>query len=173
RAVSPAPRAVSRLLDNLHSRAHFYAARQQVAGQAPNASRVTLQEADRMAKGKVKWFNDAKGYGFIEQEGGEDVFVHFSAIQMDGFKTLAEGQVVEFEVQAGEKGRHAANVVRGYPASRHSASPRPRLRAGFFIPPPAPASLFFFGTCPAPVRHPPPLSISLMATRSSTVPSSR
>src|SRR3989449_2436002 len=56
---------------------------------------MTLQEADRMAKGKVKWFNDAKGYGFIEQEGGEDVFVHFSAIQMDGFKTLAEGQVVE------------------------------------------------------------------------------
>ena len=65
-----------------------------------------------MAKGKVKWFNDAKGYGFIEQEGGEDVFVHFSAIQMDGFKTLAEGQVVEFEVQQGDKGLHATNVVR-------------------------------------------------------------
>ena len=65
-----------------------------------------------MPKGKVKWFNDAKGYGFIEQEGGEDVFVHFSAIQMDGFKTLAEGQQVEFEVKAGEKGLHAENVVR-------------------------------------------------------------
>jgi len=65
-----------------------------------------------MARGKVKWFNDAKGYGFIEQEGGEDVFVHFSAIQMDGFKTLAEGQVVEFEVKTGEKGLHAANVIR-------------------------------------------------------------
>jgi CspA family cold shock protein len=63
-------------------------------------------------KGKVKWFNDAKGYGFIEQEGGEDVFVHFSAIQMDGFKTLAEGQVVEFEVQQGDKGLHATNVMR-------------------------------------------------------------
>jgi CspA family cold shock protein len=63
-------------------------------------------------KGKVKWFNDAKGYGFIEQEGGEDVFVHFSSIQMDGFKTLAEGQVVEFEVQQGDKGLHATNVVR-------------------------------------------------------------
>ena len=65
-----------------------------------------------MAKGKVKWFNDAKGYGFIEQEGGEDVFVHFSAIQMDGFKTLAEGQAVEFEVKQGDKGLHAANVQR-------------------------------------------------------------
>ena len=65
-----------------------------------------------MLKGKVKWFNDAKGYGFIEQDGGEDVFVHFSAIQMDGFKTLAEGQTVEFEVQAGDKGLHAANVMR-------------------------------------------------------------
>jgi CspA family cold shock protein len=65
-----------------------------------------------MARGKVKWFNDAKGYGFIEQDGGEDVFVHFSAIQMDGFKTLAEGQLVEFEIQNGAKGLHAANVTR-------------------------------------------------------------
>jgi CspA family cold shock protein len=65
-----------------------------------------------MARGKVKWFNDAKGYGFIEQDGGEDVFVHFSAIAMDGFKTLAEGQEVEFEIQTGAKGLHAANVQR-------------------------------------------------------------
>ena len=65
-----------------------------------------------MARGKVKWFNDAKGYGFIEQEGGEDVFVHFSAIQMDGFKTLTEGQVVDFEIQNGAKGLHATNVTR-------------------------------------------------------------
>jgi CspA family cold shock protein len=65
-----------------------------------------------MARGKVKWFNDAKGFGFIEQDGGEDVFVHFSSIQMDGFKTLAEGQAVEFEVQQGAKGLHASNVVR-------------------------------------------------------------
>ena len=63
--------------------------------------------------GRITHWNEDKGYGFIEQEGGEDVFVHFSAIQMDGFKTLAEGQVVEFEVKAGEKGLHAANVVRG------------------------------------------------------------
>jgi CspA family cold shock protein len=65
-----------------------------------------------MAKGKVKWFNDAKGYGFIEQDAGEDVFVHFTAIQTDGFKTLAEGQQVEFEVTAGKKGPQAANVLR-------------------------------------------------------------
>jgi CspA family cold shock protein len=65
-----------------------------------------------MARGKVKWFNDAKGYGFIEQEGGEDVFVHFSAISMDGFKTLTEGQEVEFEIRNGEKGLSAANVQR-------------------------------------------------------------
>jgi CspA family cold shock protein len=75
-------------------------------------ARVTPQEAACMAKGKVKWFNDAKGYGFIEQDGGEDVFVHFSSIQMDGFKTLAEGQLVEFEIQTGNKGLHASNVTR-------------------------------------------------------------
>ncbi len=66
-----------------------------------------------MTRGKVKWFNDAKGYGFIQQEtGGSDVFVHFSAIQVDGFKTLAEGQDVEFEVGSGDKGLHATKVVR-------------------------------------------------------------
>jgi cold shock protein len=75
-------------------------------------ARFTPLEAACMARGKVKWFNDAKGYGFIEQEGGEDVFVHFSAIMMDGFKTLAEGQEVEFEIQTGAKGLHATNVQR-------------------------------------------------------------
>ncbi|HWC06654.1 MAG TPA: cold-shock protein [Gemmatimonadota bacterium] len=65
-----------------------------------------------MTKGRVKWFNDAKGYGFIEQESGEDVFVHFTAIQTDGFKTLAEGQQVEFEVTDGKKGPQAANVLK-------------------------------------------------------------
>jgi CspA family cold shock protein len=63
-----------------------------------------------VAKGTVKWFNESKGFGFISQEGGEDVFVHFSAIQGSGFKTLAEGDAVEFEVQQGPKGLQAANV---------------------------------------------------------------
>ncbi len=62
--------------------------------------------------GTVKWFNDAKGFGFIEQEDGPDVFVHFSAIQGDGFKTLAEGQKVEFTITQGEKGPQAENIVK-------------------------------------------------------------
>ncbi len=63
-----------------------------------------------MEKGKVKWFNAEKGFGFIEREGGNDVFVHFSAIIMDGYKSLAEGTEVEFEVVDGAKGPQAANV---------------------------------------------------------------
>ena len=64
-----------------------------------------------MAKGTVKWFNDKKGFGFIEQEDGPDVFVHFSAISSEGFKSLVEGQAVEFEVEDGPKGPQATNVV--------------------------------------------------------------
>jgi CspA family cold shock protein len=63
-----------------------------------------------MANGTVKWFNDAKGFGFISQDGGEDVFVHHTAIQMDGFRTLKEGQKVQFDVVQGPKGLQAANV---------------------------------------------------------------
>ena len=63
-------------------------------------------------QGKVKWFNAEKGFGSIEREGGKDVFVHFSAIQMDGFKTLEEGQMVEFDIVEGERGPQAANVTR-------------------------------------------------------------
>ncbi len=62
--------------------------------------------------GKVKWFNNAKGFGFIEREGGSDVFVHYSAIQGDGFRTLNEGDRVSFEIGDGPKGPHAVNVSR-------------------------------------------------------------
>ncbi|MDE0207446.1 MAG: cold shock domain-containing protein [Candidatus Tectomicrobia bacterium] len=65
-----------------------------------------------MAKGSVKWFDDRKGYGFIAREGEKDIFVHFSAIQGDGFKTLSEGEEVEFEVVNGPKGEQATNVVK-------------------------------------------------------------
>lgn len=65
-----------------------------------------------MAKGTVKWFNDQKGYGFITSETGKDVFVHFSAIQGKGFKTLNEGEQVEFEINNGPKGEQAANVTK-------------------------------------------------------------
>lgn len=65
-----------------------------------------------MSNGTVKWFNAEKGYGFISQESGDDVFVHFSAIQGDGFKTLEEGQNVSFEIEEGPRGKQASNVVK-------------------------------------------------------------
>ena len=65
-----------------------------------------------MAKGKVKWFNSQKGYGFIEMENGKDIFVHYNAIQGHGFKSLDEGEVVEFEIRQSPKGEHAENVIR-------------------------------------------------------------
>jgi CspA family cold shock protein len=65
-----------------------------------------------MAQGKVKWFNETKGFGFIQQESGEDVFVHYTAIQGEGFKTLKEGEDVEFEITDGPKGPQASNVIR-------------------------------------------------------------
>src|SRR5215471_3753175 len=72
--------------------------------------RADLAVEREMARGKVKWFNDAKGFGFIVQDGGPDVFVHHTAIQADGFRSLAEGQEVEFEIVQGPKGLQAANV---------------------------------------------------------------
>jgi CspA family cold shock protein len=65
-----------------------------------------------MSKGKVKWFNEAKGYGFIQQAEGDDVFVHFSAIVGDGYRTLAEGETVEFEITESDGRPHATNVLR-------------------------------------------------------------
>ena len=65
-----------------------------------------------MAEGIVKWFNDAKGYGFIEQVNGPDVFVHFSVIQAEGFKSLAEGDKVSFDIIQGDKGPQSANVIK-------------------------------------------------------------
>jgi len=71
------------------------------------------ERGTEMAQGTVKWFNPEKGYGFISQEGGEDLFVHWSEIQMDGYKTLDEGAAVEFEVTTGDNGKlQASNVVK-------------------------------------------------------------
>jgi cold shock protein len=73
-------------------------------------------------KGKVKWFNNAKGYGFIGREDGPDVFVHYSAIQLDGYKTLKEGDDVEFDIVQGQKGPQADGVVRMKDAEAHTAA---------------------------------------------------
>jgi len=77
---------------------------------APTDGTAIGEGGSPVAKGKVKWFNNSKGYGFIQQEDGTDIFVHFSAIQGDGYKTLEEGQAVEFETTQGPKGLQAANV---------------------------------------------------------------
>ncbi len=77
-------------------------------------SNVLIYEgAMNMATGKVKWFNDSKGFGFIETDAGDDVFVHHNDIQAEGFKSLAEGEAVTFDVEQGDKGPRATNVVKG------------------------------------------------------------
>jgi cold shock protein len=86
-----------------------------------SARRKGRQEAVAQYKGKVKWFNNAKGYGFIGREDGPDVFVHYSAIQLDGYKTLKEGDEVEFDIVEGQKGPQADAVVR-FRDSAHSAA---------------------------------------------------
>ena len=87
----------------------FGALHRRSAARVPGRRFMLLKE-EGLAQGTVKWFSNEKGYGFIEREGGEDVFVHFSAITMDGYKSLTEGQRVEFEVVQGPKGAQAANV---------------------------------------------------------------
>jgi CspA family cold shock protein len=88
---------------------------------ADSARKKEGQEAVAQYKGKVKWFNNAKGYGFIGREDGPDVFVHYSAIQLDGYKTLKEGDDVEFDIVEGQKGPQADAVVR-FRDSAHSAA---------------------------------------------------
>jgi CspA family cold shock protein len=94
----------------------FFCAQKRAAGRIVRQNlNGSLEEpkkkgAVKMVEGKVKWFNDSKGFGFIEQDGGKDVFVHHSAIQAEGFKSLAEGERVSFDVVAGPKGPSAANV---------------------------------------------------------------
>ena len=83
-----------------------------VLGYSRTNLKRSIRRKKKMVNGTVKWFNDSKGFGFLEQEGGDDVFVHFSAIAGDGFKSLAEGDSVTFELVKGPKGLQAANVVR-------------------------------------------------------------
>jgi CspA family cold shock protein len=87
-------------------------ARHTAGARAAFTAAFRKEERKMRITGKVKWFNNAKGYGFIEREGGNDVFVHFSAIQGAGFRTLEEGQAVEFEIVDGPKGPQAGNVTK-------------------------------------------------------------
>ena len=79
---------------------------------APILIRKGVKNMDDRVTGTVKWFNAAKGYGFIAHDGGKDVFVHYSAIQMNGYRTLSEGDQVEFAIEDGEKGPQAVNVTK-------------------------------------------------------------
>jgi CspA family cold shock protein len=109
----PAPEA-----EAAHSRSFFVsaAARDRAVEDrghaASRAAPLQGRKSTMRITGKVKWFNNAKGYGFIERDGGSDVFVHFSAVQGNGFRTLEEGQAVEFEIVDGPKGPQAGNVTK-------------------------------------------------------------
>ena len=85
------------------------AKRRDAAARQPGR-RLLVKEESSLAEGTVKWFSNEKGYGFIEREGGDDVFVHHSAIEMDGYRSLTEGQRVQFDVEQGDKGLQAKNV---------------------------------------------------------------
>jgi cold shock protein len=108
-------RAARRLIRSLHAPSGwdiFWPLRRSVDavdGVIPQVNQA--RRSTQLAEGTVKWFSNEKGYGFIEREGGDDVFVHFSAIAMDGYKSLTEGQRVSFEVVQGDKGLQAANVM--------------------------------------------------------------
>jgi len=95
------------------ARAVFFVSEPVQQIQPNRAQNIEQKEGEaEMAEGTVKWFNDAKGFGFISQDDGPDVFVHFSSIQGDGFKSLAEGERVTFDVENGPKGLQASNVVK-------------------------------------------------------------
>jgi cold shock protein len=81
-----------------------------VGGSVPGPSFVCAAKEDSLAQGTVKWFSNEKGYGFIQRDEGDDVFVHHTAVQMEGYRSLTEGQRVEFEVVQGDKGLQASNV---------------------------------------------------------------
>jgi CspA family cold shock protein len=81
-----------------------------VGGPVPGPSSFVVEGSRQLAEGTVKWFSNEKGFGFIEREGGEDVFVHHSKITMDGYRSLTEGQRVQFDVEQGDKGLQAVNV---------------------------------------------------------------
>jgi cold shock protein len=83
-----------------------------VSARALSPGTKKAEEVERMPKGKVKWFNEQKGFGFISQDGGDDLFVHFSSIKQDGFKVLHEGDDVEFEIAQGKKGLQAIDVIK-------------------------------------------------------------
>jgi CspA family cold shock protein len=83
-----------------------------------------------LQRGVVKWFNDAKGFGFIEHSSGRDVFVHYSVIQSDGFKTLKDGEEVNYELSEGDKGLHAAKVIRTQAPQKDAGMVAPKLESG-------------------------------------------